>query len=322
MSSFLDRFIESVNNASDMTLNDYTISASSDATNFLSEYIAATASDPTNILDDFVHGETTPIPASNKEFIDIVRDIRGKTDDMITAAEDPDCIYGEISIMYNDFLDMYDGELSTIPGENGQTLIYGENGWHAEDDIIFSYGPPNSSTNPSRKGVMYQDRSAPYYTYTCIDNTTHLNIWDCQQTISASGIVYLDNDRIIGNNSGSNGNSKALNSNEVRVMLNVENGATAGSGFNYSTVTTSMTATANDFLFVDTTGGAITIALPLNPTIGDTICLVDVKSNFLTFNLTIHRNLNTIMGLAENMLVNLDNVSLKLVYSGTDWRLK
>ncbi len=76
-------------------------------------------------------------------------------------------------------------------------------------------------------------------------------------------------------------------------------------------------------IFADTSVAAFSITLPLDPVIGDTIEIVDLAGTFNTNNLTLLRNSQNIMGLAEDMIVNVNNASLKLVFSNATygWRI-
>jgi hypothetical protein len=80
---------------------------------------------------------------------------------------------------------------------------------------------------------------------------------------------------------------------------------------------TGFTAANNDRIFVNTTGGAITINLPASPTVGDNVRFLDSGGTFNTNNLTIGRNSLKIQGLAENLTVSTQYAGFQLVYSGT-----
>jgi hypothetical protein len=100
-----------------------------------------------------------------------------------------------------------------------------------------------------------------------------------------------------------------------------------GGGNPWSTITgdgsTSFIATANDRIFVNTSGGATTINLPAAPQIGDQVRFLDLAATFDTNNLTIGRNSLKIMGLTENLIVSTENASIGLVYTGSTygWKL-
>ena len=96
-----------------------------------------------------------------------------------------------------------------------------------------------------------------------------------------------------------------------------------GGGNPWVTKTSNYTAAASDRIFVDTSGGAVTITLPASPLTGDQVTMVDVAGTFDTNNLTIGRNSLKIMGATEDMTVAQENAGIALVYSGSTngWRL-
>jgi hypothetical protein len=77
--------------------------------------------------------------------------------------------------------------------------------------------------------------------------------------------------------------------------------------------TTSMTALNNARIFVNQ--GGITITLPLNPTLGYQVQLIDQTGAAATTNWTVARNGQRIQGLAENLVVNINGARMTLVYS-------
>jgi len=78
-------------------------------------------------------------------------------------------------------------------------------------------------------------------------------------------------------------------------------------------VTSSYTALNNERIFVNQ--GGITITLPLNPTLGYQVQLIDMTGAAATTNWTIGRNSQKIQGLAENLVVNINGARMTLVYS-------
>ena len=89
----------------------------------------------------------------------------------------------------------------------------------------------------------------------------------------------------------------------------------------FTAKTTTYTAVSGDILLVDTSAGSFTITLPASPATGKTVYFQDSKGTFLAYPLTIARNGNTIMGLAEDLTANSNNVGFGLVYNGSDWRI-
>jgi hypothetical protein len=90
-----------------------------------------------------------------------------------------------------------------------------------------------------------------------------------------------------------------------------------GGGNPWATKTSTYSAVASDRLFCNTTGGGFTINLPSSPNVGDTIKIVDSHGTFNTYNLTLNRNGNNIMGLAENLVISTDNAAVEITYSGS-----
>lgn len=78
-------------------------------------------------------------------------------------------------------------------------------------------------------------------------------------------------------------------------------------------LTASATALNNDRIFVNQ--GGITVTLPLNPTLGYQVQVVDMTGAAATTNFTIARNSQKIQGLAENLVVNVNGARVTLVYS-------
>lgn len=78
--------------------------------------------------------------------------------------------------------------------------------------------------------------------------------------------------------------------------------------------TANFTATAGNRYYCNTSGGAFTLTLPASPTADDEVGFVDYGGNFATNNLTIGRNSTNIMGLAEDLAADSDNVSIVLKY--------
>jgi hypothetical protein len=76
--------------------------------------------------------------------------------------------------------------------------------------------------------------------------------------------------------------------------------------------TSSMTALNNDRIFVGQPG--ITITLPLNPTLGYNVTVIDGLGNAGTTNFTIARNSQKIMSLSEDLVVNVNGAVSRLVY--------
>jgi len=77
---------------------------------------------------------------------------------------------------------------------------------------------------------------------------------------------------------------------------------------------------AGDSVIATTTGGAFTVTLPATPATGATVSLAD-GNDWSVNNLTVNRNGSTIEGLAENLVLDLKDVRVDFIYSGTTWNI-
>ena len=89
---------------------------------------------------------------------------------------------------------------------------------------------------------------------------------------------------------------------------------------NYLTKTANYTASAGDRILTNTSGGSFTITLPSSPTAGDTVVVYDI-TNWETNNLTIARNGSTIEGVADDFILDLGQIKVDFVYSGSTWQV-
>jgi hypothetical protein len=78
--------------------------------------------------------------------------------------------------------------------------------------------------------------------------------------------------------------------------------------------TTTYTAVANDLIPIDTSGGAWTLTLPVSPSVDDRVYFFDYGQTFNTNNLTIARNGEKIMNLAEDLTADVQFYSGSLLY--------
>ena len=89
----------------------------------------------------------------------------------------------------------------------------------------------------------------------------------------------------------------------------------AGGAAWQAVVTSSLTVTAKQGYFVNTSSAAITATLPASPTLGDFISFIDYSGTFDINNLTIARNGKNIQGVAEDLTVSVERAGLTLVFT-------
>jgi len=93
------------------------------------------------------------------------------------------------------------------------------------------------------------------------------------------------------------------------------------STLNYSTTNVvtgvSVTAKANERIIC--TAGSITITLPASPVVEDTIQIIDVSGTAGSANITVARNGEEIQNAADNLVIDINNASPILVYTGATY---
>lgn len=92
-------------------------------------------------------------------------------------------------------------------------------------------------------------------------------------------------------------------------------GGGGGSGLTaWSVENSAVTAASGDRILVDVSSAAVTVTLPSSPSVGDEVRIVDAEGNAGTNNITVARNGSKITGLDENLVIDVDNGSVELVY--------
>ena len=80
--------------------------------------------------------------------------------------------------------------------------------------------------------------------------------------------------------------------------------------------TAAFTAVSGEGYLVDITSAAITVTLPAAPSAGDEIIIVDYASNAGTNNITLGRNSLNIRGATDDLVLDNNNQTARLLYSG------
>lgn len=91
-------------------------------------------------------------------------------------------------------------------------------------------------------------------------------------------------------------------------------------GLAYTEQNSAYEISALEGVIADTSAGAWTLTLPATPSHGDYVIVSD-GADWAVHNLTLNRNGSTIEGIAENLVLNIGNISLTLVYAFDDWKV-
>jgi len=93
----------------------------------------------------------------------------------------------------------------------------------------------------------------------------------------------------------------------------------------YEVATSGYNLAANTKYLTDTTAGAYSVTLPASPSTGQFVVLTDQTGQWATYNLTVGQNGNNIAGQALDLVCNVANAHVTLVWSGnatTGWLVK
>ena len=98
----------------------------------------------------------------------------------------------------------------------------------------------------------------------------------------------------------------------------------AGLGEAWQDKSGNYTAADGDNLFVDTSGGTVTITLPASPSIGNQVKIIDSHGTAATNNITVGRNSQKIQGTAADLTISTNRAGIALVFYDSDngWLLK
>lgn len=111
---------------------------------------------------------------------------------------------------------------------------------------------------------------------------------------------------------------KIAEGNSVTVTRTDDSTITVDYVHNAQEATADATASVNQYISVDTTGGDVTITLPTATNPGDFVVISD-NGNANTNNININPDGNTINGFAGNKTVTVDYSIVTLVSDGTNW---
>ena len=188
----------------------------------------------------------------------------------------------------------------------------------------------NSNTNAAAEGFYFTDSSGGSF------NVTLPTLPDAGDVIKLAGKSWSTNSvTVLRNGNTIEGLAQDLeldiedstvefiyDGSTWQVFTNVISTASTGSGGGIGDpiiVATSQGITAGNFYYADCSSSAITLTLPSTPTQGDYIKFIG--DNWETNNLTLARNGSTIEGDAEDLIVDVNDVTIDLIYDGATWQV-
>jgi len=92
-------------------------------------------------------------------------------------------------------------------------------------------------------------------------------------------------------------------------------------GISYVLASSNYTAANREGVLTNTSGGSFTVTLPVSPATGAQVIVADAANSWGVNNLTVGRNDSTIGGLAENLVCDINGVSVQFVYDGSTWEV-
>ena len=82
----------------------------------------------------------------------------------------------------------------------------------------------------------------------------------------------------------------------------------------WNTTSTNINASAGDKLFVDVSSGTVQVTLPVGPSMGDEVRIIDGEGNAATNNITVSRNGSKIQASDSDFIIDFDRAGVGFVY--------
>lgn len=111
------------------------------------------------------------------------------------------------------------------------------------------------------------------------------------------------------------------NSGQWVQFAGVGTSAGTGSAPQWSLTSSPTTMVSGGAYAVRTNTTAPTMTLPATPVANDVVYIMDADNSAATNNITVARNGSTIMGLSENLTINVNGASVRLQFINSSWRL-
>lgn len=164
------------------------------------------------------------------------------------------------------------------------------------------------STNPTLGQLLIATKFDP----------TKFVLYDVTGFTDASGYRKVNVTHVDGSGASPFPNSAAVIFGFSRAGDKGDKGDKGNSDFDWIVKSSAYTASKDDRILADTSGGAFPIMLPGSPSIGHQVAFADAKRTWATNNLTVDGNGNNVLG-SSTFIVDLDDWPFSLTYNGTQW---
>jgi hypothetical protein len=124
------------------------------------------------------------------------------------------------------------------------------------------------------------------------------------------------------NTGGGSGTDSWARAQANAAFAKANTGSGGGSSITWYIANANTTVVSSSGYFVDTTLSPLTLTLPASASLGDTIRFNDLTGTFSSNNLTVAANGNKIQGVAQDLLVDINQSSFGLVYSNSTYGWK
>jgi hypothetical protein len=179
-------------------------------------------------------------------------------------------------------------------------------------NFVFRQGWQALTSYTERDVVTYEDNNI-LSTYVCITPVGNATVGDIPSVagVADANWAYMARgvtDALGAIPQGAKGGS-LISDGEASQTFTVGNHTLA-----WTDMATATTAVNGGAYFCDTSSAAFTLTLPITPTAGDTVWIVDAKGTFETNNLTVAGNGSNIHRQSADVTMNINDVSKMLIY--------
>jgi len=220
-------------------------------------------------------------------------------------------------------------ENDIVDGEDGFAIDHGK--IYNLNTSAFSQGDILYASSTVAGGLTATQPSAPNNKVTIaavVHSSSTAGILEVRVTLGSQltkdELVELNslanNDILVYDSTDERFENKQLKTINNESLIGSGNISISGGGISFSTKTANYTASAGEGVLANTTSGSFTITLPASPSSGDQVIIAD-SNDFSINNLTVARNGSTIEGLSEDLILDIQGISVQFIYNGSTWQI-